>query len=143
MDLTATLAAPCAPERLFPLVEDLTSYPQWLEIVPRAEVDASTDELAWLVDLRGRLGPFARSKRLRMVRTRHEPPRAVRFERRENDSRRHAEWALDASVEPAGEGCVLTVHLHYGGALWLPVLDRMLRDEIERSRTRLLARVAA
>ena len=30
------------------------------------------------------------------------------------------------------------MHLHYGGSLWVPMLDRLLADEIERSRPRLL-----
>ncbi len=34
------------------------------------------------------------------------------------------------------------MRLHYGGRLWLPVLDRLLTDEIERSRPRLLAKLA-
>jgi hypothetical protein len=33
------------------------------------------------------------------------------------------------------------MHLHYGGSLWGPVLERLLSDEIERSRPRLLERV--
>jgi len=31
------------------------------------------------------------------------------------------------------------MRLHYGGSLWVPMLDRVLRDEIERSRPRLVA----
>jgi hypothetical protein len=34
------------------------------------------------------------------------------------------------------------MNLHYGGSLWLPILDRLLSDEIERSRPRLVALVA-
>jgi hypothetical protein len=33
------------------------------------------------------------------------------------------------------------MQLHYGGSMWMPMLDRLLADEIERSRTRLLAAV--
>jgi hypothetical protein len=35
------------------------------------------------------------------------------------------------------------MHLHYGGALFGPVLERVLGDEIERSRGRLLDHLAA
>jgi hypothetical protein len=31
------------------------------------------------------------------------------------------------------------MHLHYGGAFWGPVLERILGDEIENSKPRLLA----
>ena len=135
MDVTADLDAPHPPERVFALVEDLTRYPSWLDIVPRVVPEGDG---AWTVDLRGRLGPFARSKRLRMVRSRHEPPRTVRFERAELDGRSHSPWVLDAAVERHDGGTRLTMHLHYGGGLFGPVLERLLREEIERSRPRLL-----
>jgi hypothetical protein len=136
VDVTATLDAPFPPADVFAVVDDLSTYPRWLDIVPRV-VDAPGGD-AWLVDLRGRLGPFARSKRLRMVRTRYEPDRAVRFERDERDGRSHSPWILDATVEPLGDGSRLTMHLHYGGGLFGPVVERLLREEIERSRPRLL-----
>ena len=135
MDVTADLDAPHAPDVVFALVEDLERYPSWLDIVPRVQPEGDD---AWLVDLRGRLGPFARSKRLRMVRSSHEPPRHVRFERDERDGRTHSPWILDARVEARGTGSRLTMHLHYGGGLFGPVLEKVLRDEIERSRPRLL-----
>jgi hypothetical protein len=145
VDVTASLDAPCEPEALFAWVEDLGAYPRWLDIVPRAEpVAPHADDTgpAWSVDLRGRLGPFARSKRLRMVRTGHIPPRTVRFERVEHDGRAHSPWVLDAAVEAIDAGSRLTMHLHYGGRLWASPLDRLLTDEIQRSRPRLLALVA-
>jgi hypothetical protein len=144
VDIVATLDAPCAPEALFEWVDDLERYQEWLDIVPRAVVAAPHPAdvgPAWSVDLRGRLGPFARAKRLRMVRTERTSPRRARFERVEHDGRQHSPWELDAAVEPTGEGSRLTMRLHYGGRLWMPVLDRLLAEEIERSRPRLLERV--
>jgi uncharacterized protein YndB with AHSA1/START domain len=138
VDVTAELTAPYSPEVLFRCVADLGSYPEWLAIVPRSVAEAG-EEPAWVVDLRGRLGPFARSKRLRMVRTIEEPPTKVVFERRELDGRSHSPWVLQAVVEPADGDTRLTMHLHYGGALWGPVLERILGDEIENSKPRLLA----
>jgi hypothetical protein len=77
-----------------------------------------------------------------MVRTRHDAPRQVRFERRELDARSHSPWVLQADVSAVDGGSLLTMRLHYGGSLWGPVLQRLLGDEIERSRVRLLDRVA-
>ena len=145
MDVVASLEAPCAPGELFTWVDDLERYPDWLDIVPRAAVtDPHPDDVgpAWSVDLRGRLGPFARAKRLRMVRTVHEPSEHARFERVEHDGRQHSPWVLDAVVTGAGSTSTLTMRLHYGGRLWVPALDRLLADEIERSRPRLLACLA-
>jgi hypothetical protein len=138
VDVLAELTAPCAPEVLYRCVVDLGLYPEWLDIVPRA-VREDGEEPAWVVDLRGRLGPFARSKRLRMVRTTQDAPTKVVFERRERDDRSHSPWVLQADVEPADGGSRLVMHLHYGGALWGPVLERILGDEIENSKPRLLA----
>ena len=144
MDVLAELTAPCGPDELYRWVEDLGTYPRWLEIVTRAEPlpDAATGAPTWAVDLRGRLGPLARSKRLRMVRTVHDG-RTARFERAELDGRSHSPWVLDAEVGPDGDGSRLKMHLHYGGGLFGPVLERVLRDEIERSRGRLLDLVSA
>lgn len=139
MDVVATLVAPCSTEALFAQVDDLTRYPDWLEIVTRAD---PIDDGAWAVDLRGRLGPLARSKRLRMVRGATSDPTSVRFERAELDGRTHSPWVLEASVGPHREGSELHMRLHYGGGLFGPVLERVLRDEIERSRPRLLALVS-
>ena len=147
MDVSEHLDAPCPPELLFAWVEDLTTYPSWLDIVPRAAPDAASDDdgalPAWTVELRGRLGPLARSKRLRMVRTVHEPHTRVAFERRELDGRSHSPWVLRAEVEPTADGSRLTMHLHYGGGMWGSVLERLLGDEISSSRARLLDRVSS
>ncbi len=145
MDVVAALVAPCSPAELFTWVEDLDRYPDWLEIVDRSrslDVDAASGEAAWSVDLRGRIGPLSRSKRLRMVRTRHDVPKAVTFERQETDGRQHSPWRLHAEVEPTPDGASLHMTLHYGGSLFGPVLEPVLRDEIERSKPRLLALVS-
>ena len=145
MDVVATLEAPSPATALFTWVEDLERYPSWLDIVPRAsKADPHADDVgpAWSVDLRGRLGPFARAKRLRMVRTVHDIPTHARFERVEHDGRQHSSWVLDASIDESGDHSTLTMRLHYGGRLWMPALDRLLADEIERSRPRLLAQLS-
>jgi hypothetical protein len=147
VDVSEHLDAPCPPELLFAWVEDLTTYPSWLDIVPRAApADAAESDgalPAWTVELRGRLGPLARSKRLRMVRTRHDAPHQVTFERREVDGRSHSPWVLRAEIEPTADGSRLTMHLHYGGGMWGSVLERLLGDEIGQSRARLLDRLSS
>lgn len=140
MDVTASLATHADPSVLARVVSDLGTYPSWLDIVERAE---SVEEVAgdagpaWSVDLRAQVGPFRRSKRLRMVRTACGAHR-VRFERREPPGRDHSPWVLEAAVVEVDGGSELTMHLHYGGSLWAPLLDRLLSDEIERSRPRLV-----
>lgn len=146
MDVTTSLDAPHVPDVVFPWVADLTLYPAWLELVVRAtpEADASGAPAwpAWSVDLRGRLGPLARSKRLRMIRTALDPGHSVRFERAELDGREHSAWVLEATVDEVPDGSRLGVRLHYGGGLFGPMLEKVLAEQIERSRPRLLACIA-
>jgi hypothetical protein len=162
VDVSADLEAPCSAADLYIWVSDLSRYPAWLDIVPRAEPTEPMEGdpgPAWSVDLRGRLGRLARSKRLRMVRTvvrqsdggtqplgkaavAADAPLVAVFERREGDGRAHAPWVLRAEVVSAGNGSRLTMSMHYGGALWGPVLERLLGDEIGQSRGRLLACVS-
>ncbi|WP_421120258.1 SRPBCC family protein [Aquihabitans daechungensis] len=135
MDIEAELRAPCTPDVLFAWARDLDRYPQWLEIVTQAQPG---DDGSWAVDLRGRMGPLARTKRLRMVRTELVEPSRVVFERAEVDGREHSPWTLTADVSAEGDGARLAMSLHYGGGLFEPLIERVLRDEIERSRLRLL-----
>ena len=141
MDVTATVEAPVGVEKLFSVVADLATYPQWLGIVHQvtAEGSRSGNSSAWLVELRGKVGPFARSKRLRMVQSICESPNIVKFERRETDGRKHSPWVLTAHVGATSVGSVLTVDLHYGGTLFNGgVLERLLADQIVQGRERLL-----
>jgi hypothetical protein len=140
VDVTAGLAAPCAAGELFALVDDLAIYPSWLDLISRAQVEQGAPP-TWTIDLRASVGPFARSKRLRMVRTEHDPVlHRVKFERRELDGRRHAPWVLDVEVDDQPTGSEVRMRLHYGGKLWTGgVLERVLTDQIEHGRERLLA----
>lgn len=149
--MTASLETTVAPKVLHSVVADLGTYPSWLDIVaaaeplPGAPADSGArdaERSAWQVDLRARLGPFRRSKRLRMVRTLDSMDEVV-FERQELDGREHSPWVLRALIDDSADGARLTMSLHYGGTLWVPMLDRLLSDEIERSRHRLTAVLAA
>ena len=107
MDVTATMDAPGSARRLFDLVDRLDHYPEWMPLTHRV-LPAGTDPQgrpAWTVELRARMGPFARSKQLRMVRTVHESDLGhVRFERAELDARSHSPWVLDATVSTSIDG---------------------------------------
>ncbi|MEY2553640.1 MAG: hypothetical protein QOC57_1500 [Ilumatobacteraceae bacterium] len=143
MDVTASLEARCAAEVLLELVDDLSTYPQWNGLVHSAVADSMSDG-AWDVELRARMGPLARSKRLRMVRTlRDAASFTVRFERDQADGRNHAAWVLDATIVERDGVSTLTMHLHYGGSLWTGgVLERVLADQITSGRERLREIVA-
>lgn len=144
--MQASLEAPCSAARLFTFVDDLAKYPEWMTLTHRVEAlpgdgNNDGDQPAWQVELRARVGPLARSKRLRMQRTEYHPDEhRVVFERVEADGRRHSPWVLRAQVLPRGDESTLHMHLHYGGALWTGgVLEGVLGNQITDGRERLVA----
>ncbi len=124
---------------VFEQLATLDRYPAWMRLVHRAEALPPDDgRPAWRVELRARVGPFARSKQLRMVRTVHEPPHRVRFERVQDDERDHAAWILAATVDEVDGGARVVTELTYSGKLWgSSVLERVLEDEIGRGKAAL------
>ena len=147
MDIEARLTTPAAPSRVLALVDDLGVYPQWMPLVHRAEPVVGVAD-AWNVELRAKVGPFARSKKLRMVRSAYERTDGAErgdvarivFERRETDERQHAMWRLTATVTAANSaagGAELVMHLHYDGRLFVSVVEAILRQNIDAGRVRL------
>ncbi len=140
MQTTASLFIDGASaDDVFEQLATLDRYPAWMRLVHRAEALPPDDgRPTWRVELRARVGPFARSKQLRMVRTVHEPPHRVRFERVQDDERDHAAWILAAVVEDVDGGAQVVTELTYSGKLWgSSVLERVLEDEIGRGKAAL------
>ena len=158
MQIERATLVPGPPERAFALVDDLSAYPAWMDLVHAVqevvgqevvgqEKSTADEQRAWEVELQAQVGPFARSKRLRMVRTVHEPGRRVVFERAEIDGRRHSAWVLAATLDADSHqessderSTKLTMTLTYGGNLWTgAVLQRVLDDHVERGAAALCA----
>jgi len=145
VQIVRELDLPASADRTFGLVDDLAQYPSWMGLVheanptPSAPTDPA-DAPAWIIELQAHVGPFARSKRLRMVRAVHEPTRLVTFERNEIDGRSHAPWTLHAEgVAVGADAAHLTMTLTYGGNLWTgAVLQRVLDDEVAKGSNSLL-----
>lgn len=146
MEIVRSLTADVEPHELFVHVDDLADYPAWMPLihdVERLPDDSTSESPAWMVELRAQVGPFARSKRLRMERTELVQDRVAVFERREADGRQHSVWILraDLDVDTAGR-TVLTMTMSYDGSLWAgPILERVLDDQVRRGSNRLLALV--
>lgn len=147
MRIDRSVALAASAESAFSMVDDLGRYPRWMDLVyDVAELaPTSSGERVWDVELRAQVGPFARSKRLRMARTVHEPSHRVVFERSEVDGRHHSAWILESTVEPGDDLSVqLTMSLTYGGNLWAgAVLERVLDDHVDRGAAALAAHLAA
>ncbi len=153
MEIERHTVVPASLDRAFALVDDLMAYPAWMDLVHDVDdVSPTREDRAWDVELRAEVGPFARSKRLRMVRVERDAPHRVVFERDEIDGRRHSSWVLSATLEPATEktgasdtteATRLTMTLTYGGSLWTgAVLQRVLDDHVERGAATLRALLA-
>lgn len=132
-----------APAAVLAEVADLPGYPAWHGMVKRVDPDGD----GWLVDLGARLGPFTRTKRVRMVRAGADQEAAgqVLFVRKEGDRADHGAWELECLVDPpTGEGpCTLRFRLSYDGSSPLiGLLEPMLRTEVEKSADRLRRRLA-
>jgi hypothetical protein len=139
VDIRVDVNLPCSAKELLPFIDDLAQYPAWMGLVHTV---ISEGEDVWQVELRGKIGPFARSKRLRMIQVETQEPHHIRFERQENDGRSHSDWVLDAQVTEVGSASTLNMTLHYGGRLFSNVVERALHDEIEASKQRLRNLVA-
>jgi len=167
VDKTFVLQTPAEPQQLFDVVSDLSTYPDWINVVHKVEPiqpdppdlgagnqqATATDPTvvagpAWWVTLQGRLGPLARSKRLRMTRSTCTPPAPgreglVRFERQETDGRDHAEWVLEVVVKPGADSpAEAHCRLAYGGGLWSAPLETLLDQTADASERRLSDLVA-
>ncbi len=136
--IIASIAA--RPEQVTPIVTDLATYPEWLSLVTEAApAEPAEGDVgpAWSLTLRAKVGPFARSKRLRMVRTEERPDGAV-FTRAEVDGRDHATWRMTTTVTAEGDAaCTVTTGLFYDGSLWSGPLEAILRSEAELAEERL------
>lgn len=93
---------------------------------------------SWLVELRAKVGVFARSKRIRMTRVVNLANHIV-FERNEKDARQHSPWKLEVELTDNGSSTHVAMYLEYGGSLWTAgVLDRVLASSIEAGKAGLV-----
>jgi Polyketide cyclase / dehydrase and lipid transport len=145
--ISAETAVPAA--RLFAAMNDLGTYGEWMSLIDHCDpvdpvdpVDTASGDLgpAWIVTLKAKVGPFARSKRLRMVRVESTPNSSVRYERNEVDGKQHSAWVMEATISETGTSeSSVTVELTYSGGLWSGPLDVVLGSQVDEARERLRA----
>lgn len=134
MHVQSTVSLDASTVEVFPFISDLDRYSEWMPLVHMARPDGDG---AWLVDLRAKVGPLARSKRLRMVRMEMLTPTSsgengkVVFERSEVDGKKHSPWILTVHVHAVGESSRVDVDLQYQGTLWTGgLLEQVLQNNI-------------
>ena len=145
MKHSSELFVDATPEVVVDVLADLSTYPSWNDLVAAAEVlDQMPDDPgpAWRTTLTAKVGPFARSKQLRFVRSTldsdDEGTTNIGFSRNELDDRTHASWRMECTVSTHDESRTAVVHtLSYDGGLWVPALGGVLDGAIERATRRL------
>ncbi len=144
MKRTISAELDASAQRVFTVLSDLSTYVEWLDMVTRAvpaEPAAGDAGPAWYVTLRAKVGPLARSKRLRMVRAWSSEPNLLKFERAEVDGRSHSPWVLRVDIN-GDRPCLVEVDLRYRGRLWSAPLDRILAGQADSAVPRLAALVS-
>ncbi len=138
MNYSSSVDVPVAIDAVRPFVEDLAAYPNWMPMVHNV---VEVDDGVWSVELRAKVGVFARSKKLRMRRTMNEDNIIV-FERDEDDNRQHSPWVMRVSLSPSAMGTNVTIDLSYGGSLWTAgILDRVLASQVDAGKSGLMRAV--
>ena len=142
MKQSSSVHVDAAVRDVYPWVNDLSRFTQWMPLVHTAVAEVG-DSDAWVIELRAKVGVFARSKRLRMKRTVNTESRVL-FEREENDGKVHAAWVLEALIvadvaSSVPGGCVVTMNLSYAGTLWTAgLLDKVLASQIDAGKAGLV-----
>ena len=138
MKYSSTVDVPSAMSDVRPFVDDLAAYPAWMPMVHNVSVLADD---VWSVELRAKVGVFARSKALRMRRTMNEE-NIILFERDEDDGRQHSPWVMRVTLAPSELGTNVTIDLSYGGTLWTAgILDRVLASQVDAGKAGLVRAV--
>jgi carbon monoxide dehydrogenase subunit G len=135
MNYSSSVDVPVQSDVIRPFVENLSAYPAWMPMVH--QVVALSDDV-WSVELRAKVGVFARSKALRMRRTMNDD-NVIVFERDEDDNRQHSPWVMRVVLSPSITGTNVTIDLSYGGTLWTAgILDRVLASQVDAGKAGLL-----
>ena len=135
MNYSSSVDVPVQSDVIRPFVENLSAYPAWMPMVH--QVVALSDDV-WSVELRAKVGVFARSKALRMRRTMNDA-NVIVFERDEDDNRQHSAWVMRVALGPSVNGTNVTIDLSYGGTLWTAgILDRVLASQVDAGKAGLL-----
>lgn len=138
MKTSVSVSLRSSVERVFDFLCDLTSYSEIIPFVHEVVPSVASGDRVWDVELRAKVGPFARSKKLRMKRSICEPHERVVFVRDESDGRDHADWTLTIDTNGTQSNCNLEITLEYGGRLWTAgVMERILHENIEEGTRRL------
>ena len=126
-------------EQIFSALSDLANYKNWLGFIDTIDtVDADGGSACWIVTLRAQVGPFARLKKLRMVRVEEDFPELIRFSRKETDSKDHSDWDLHVTInEKEGVGCSVQMGVSYSGRFWSVPLQAVFTSHVETAKVRL------
>ena len=123
-------------EQIYIALADLANYQNWLGFIDTVDTDGG--DTSWIVTLRAQVGPFARLKKLRMVRVEEDFPELIRFSRKETDSKDHSDWDLHVTISEKGDmGCSVQMVVSYSGGFWSVPLQAVFTSHVETAKVRL------
>lgn len=123
-------------EQIFDVLKNLEAYESWLGFVDSVKaLEAEVHMPCWQVTLRAQIGPFARLKKLRMVRVEEEAPRVIRFVRRETDGKEHSDWELLVLIEEQESvRCSVNMEVSYSGRFWSLPLQSVFISHVDTAK---------
>ncbi|MEG3586154.1 MAG: SRPBCC family protein [Actinomycetota bacterium] len=133
------LTVKAAPDDAFNAFRDLENYLKWLSFIDSVKtVESGNEDLSWIVVLRSQLGPFARMKKLRMVKNSEVPNSSVSFSRVELDGKEHSSWDLEVICHSASEDSTeVKLTVSYSGKFWSRALEAVFNSQVEDAKIRL------
>ncbi len=138
MRQSVELVVKASTEEAFAALRDLETYRDWLGFIHSVDELVAANETSWNVVLRSELGPFARMKKLRMVRTSELPYSSVTFSRVEIDGKEHSNWTLDVSCLSLTETTTqLSLTVVYSGGFWSRPLESVFNSHVEDAKVKL------
>tara|TARA_B100000902_G_scaffold399229_1_gene469132 strand:- start:1668 stop:2102 length:435 start_codon:yes stop_codon:yes gene_type:complete len=139
MRQTVELTVKADSGSVFDAFSDLENYLEWLGFIDSVEpVTNGNGDLSWTVVLRSQLGPFARMKKLRMVKNREEPNSSISFVRVELDEKEHSSWDLEVMCQPVSDDSTrVKLTVSYSGKFWSRPLEVAFNSQVEDAKIRL------
>ena len=139
MRQTVELTVEAESGAVFNAFRDLENYLEWLGFIDSVEPVANGNgDLSWIVVLRSQLGPFARMKKLRMVKNSEVLNSSISFGRVELDEKEHSSWDLEVMCQPVSDDSTrVKLTVSYSGKFWSRPLEVAFNSQVEDAKIRL------
>ncbi len=139
MKQTVELTVKASSEVVFNAFRDLENYLEWLSFIDSVDpITNGNGDLSWIVVLRSQVGPFARMKKLRIVKNNEVTNSFISFSRVELDEKEHSSWDLEVTCQPVSDDSTrVKLTVSYSGKFWSRPLEVAFNSQVEDAKIRL------